>query len=122
MSKMGWSTREPCLSCPYRKDAPAGLWHKDEFKNLLVQDANEMSGAIFGCHKYRNHPEKVQVCGGWLLDQKRRGCPSIQLRLTIITNEEASVALREITDGGHKLYPSIAAMCRANGVSVRRTR
>jgi hypothetical protein len=119
---MKWDTREPCASCPYRKDAPREMWHAEEFKKLLAADANEFGGAMFGCHKFRNHPEQAQVCGGWLLDQKRRGCPSIQLRLVLIHKPEAVKALEEITDGGHRLYASIAAMCRANGIQLRRTR
>jgi hypothetical protein len=94
------------------------MWAREEFENLLAADANEFGGAMFGCHKFRNHPEQAQVCGGWLLDQKRRGCPSIQLRLVLIHKSEAVKAIEEVTDGGHKLYPSIAAMCRANGVKT----
>lgn len=121
-TSMKWDTREPCTSCPYRKDALKKMWAKEEFENLLAADANEFGGAMFGCHKFRNHSEEAQVCGGWLLDQKRRGCPSIRLRLVLIHKPEAVKAIGEVTDGGHKLYPSIAAMCRANGVNPRRTR
>jgi len=114
-TQMGWETREPCASCPYRKDAPLRLWHRSEFENLLRQDANEFGGAIFGCHGTRKLPQQ-QICGGWLLNQKRRNIPSIQLRLSLISSKAAREALRLVSDGGHELYGSIAAMCRANGV------
>jgi uncharacterized protein DUF6283 len=115
--------REPCKSCPYRRDAPLGLWHRSEFENLLAHDANELHGAMFGCHKDRERPpEERRFCVGWLLDQKRRGLPSIQLRLQLrVGGDEALArALDEITDGGNELYPSVRAMCLANGVRLAR--
>lgn len=115
---MKWDTREPCENCPYRKDAKLKLWDPAEFENLLVQDNNAYGGAIFGCHGTAKL-ESPSVCGGWLLDQKRRNLPSIQLRLAVISSDAAAKALEAITDGGHKLYTSIAAMCRANGIRIR---
>ncbi len=117
MSEMAWDTREPCKTCPYRKDVPKGTWHKSEFENLLEQDAQQF-GAAFGCHATRKLPVP-QVCGGWLYDQMRRGVPSLALRLRIIRNPAAVKAIEEISDGGHKMYSSIEAMCRSNGVRVR---
>lgn len=109
--------REPCQSCPYRKDTPTMLWHRSEFENLLRQDANELGGHVFGCHKFRKQPsEEHRYCVGWLLDQQRRGYPSIQLRLSLIKDADLQKAVTQIGDGGHELYPSITAMCRANGV------
>ena len=120
---MKFDTRAPCSSCPYRQDVPAGTWHRDEFVQLLKNDADPHRGAVFGCHKgKRAEPEKMQVCGGWLLDQKKRGIPSIGLRIDMIAKPEAVKALDEITDGGAPVYPSIAAMCRANGVRAKRPR
>lgn len=110
---MKWDTREPCQSCPYRKDARLKFWDEVEFATLLSNDADEFGGAVYGCHQTRKLPEP-SVCGGWLLDQQRRGVPSIQLRLALIHNEGAGQCLSEISDGGHKLYASIKAMVRAN--------
>ena len=110
---MKWDTKSPCGSCPYRKDAPLGLWHPAEFDNLLKQDGNEMQGAAFGCHATIK-AENPSVCAGWLLDQKKRGIPSIQLRLHLMQNSEALQCLEEVNSGGHELYDSIREMVEAN--------
>lgn len=109
-----WDARKPCGDCPYRKDAPLKLWHREEFEKLLASE-NTQFGSIYGCHK-----QNGQGCVGWLLDQLRRNCPSISLRLAAIRDDAPGRSLvacmKEATDGGHKLFPSIEAMCRANGV------
>ena len=110
---MKWDTREPCQSCPYRKDVRTQYWAKEEYEGLLKADAEPVMGAVFGCHQTRKH-EKPSICGGWLLDQKNRGLPSIQLRLSLIRNKEAVDCLDQVSDGGHELYGSIAEMVEAN--------
>jgi uncharacterized protein DUF6283 len=115
--------REPCKSCPYRLDAPAGLWHRTEFENLLAHDADPLHGAMFDCHMGRGQsPEQRQFCVGWLLDQKRRGEPSIQLRLRMRRDPALCEAMHLITDGGHPMYESIEAMAADNGAFRARLR
>lgn len=111
---MRWTTREPCSSCPYRRDAKLALWHPEEFLRLLANDRDQIFGAIYACHGSRESPEGPAICGGWLLDQKRRRAPSIQLRLALIHKPEAVQALNECHDGGHPLYGSILEMVEAN--------
>lgn len=115
---MRWETREPCESCPYRRDAKLEHWDPIEFETLLANNANEMYGPVYGCHGSKKLAEGPTVCGGWLLDQKRRGLPAIQLRLTLMKNPEAVTALEEVNDGGHELYDSIQEMCEDNGVEA----
>lgn len=110
---MKWDTRSPCESCPYRKDAKLELWDKSEFENLLAHDEDTLTGSLFGCHATRKKSE-VSVCAGWLLDQLRRRCPSIQLRLAALLKPEAGQALEEVNDGGLELYESITQMVEAN--------
>lgn len=111
----------PCSSCPYRKDAPLRLWHRSEFENLLAQDADPVNGNMFACHgEAKKDPRKRALCAGWLLDQKKRNVPSIQLRIRLITNCATLAAFERVSSGGTELYSTIKAMCRANG--VRRTR
>lgn len=111
----------PCAKCPYRTDAPLKLWHVSEFENLLRQDADEVGGHIFGCHNDGKKAKAQQrPCVGWLLDQRRRGTPSIQLRVAL-TKPEAAEAYERVHADGLSLYPSIADMAKANGCVVRRT-
>lgn len=112
VQSMGWSTREPCSTCPYRKDAPLGRWHRSEFEAVAASEASQF-GAMFGCHETRKRDP--QVCGGWLVDQARRNVPNLNLRVAAIRNPEVVTALREVGDGGHDLYTA-PEMCRANGV------
>lgn len=108
---MKFDTRTPCGSCPYRIDAPLGLWDEQHFRDLERNDADEIFGAIYGCHATRKRGEP-SVCAGWLLDQIRRGIPSIQMRLALARDRRLD--LEELSDGGHVLYDSIADMVAAN--------
>jgi len=57
----------PCASCPYRKDAPSGLWVEAEYDKLPAYDGEIveqlMQGAIgvFLCHQRDGH-----LCAGWV--------------------------------------------------------
>lgn len=108
----------PCRSCPYRVDVPVKTWHREEFENLLANDADERNGGVFGCHRFRLRPQEAEVCAGWFLDQQRRGFPSIKLRLVLMRLSEQPV----VTDGGCQLYSTMKKMCRANGVCRARLR
>lgn len=108
---------KPCTSCPYRKDAPIGLWDPVEFQNLLRQDADEMGGAVFQCHgEIKKESKDRKLCVGWLLDQRERGVPSIQLRIRLMTSSTALAEFEGASGEGIEIYPSIRAMCLVNGV------
>ena len=106
--------RQPCKSCPYRRDVRLGFWQGIEFKDLLAHDSNQF-GNMFGCHEGNKKPvEDRDFCAGWVLDQKRRGIPNLQFRLAVIQDSKVGTMLNEITDGGHELYDSIREMAEAN--------
>jgi hypothetical protein len=108
---------KPCNNCPYRKDAPTEFWHREEFENLLESDADPLNGGIFACHKGKDRPpEERTVCIGWLLDQKNRNIPSIQLRLKLLRDSELVEITEQATGEGLELYDSIEEMCKANGI------
>jgi hypothetical protein len=112
---MKWDRTVPCPSCPYRRDAPRGLWHRSEFENLLKQDADSLFGGTFRCHEFNKQPkEEHRPCAGWMLDQKKRGVPSIQLRLMLTRNPEAVKCFNKAKPNGVPLFDSIEEMCRAN--------
>jgi hypothetical protein len=54
---------DPCVSCPYRKDIPSGIWRADEYAKILVYDNPTFDQPIktFGCHK-----NDGTICRGWL--------------------------------------------------------
>lgn len=60
--------KTPCLSCPYRKDVPSGVWDKEEYAKLLDYDGsmieqanNPGSRAAFMCHMQNGN-----LCSGWV--------------------------------------------------------
>ena len=108
-----FDTREPCAKCPYRRDAPLALWDREHFTTLVANDRNEFGGAVYGCHATRKLPEP-SVCAGWLLDQIKRGLPSIQLRLALVRAGDVGPVLDAVSDVGHELYDSIGEMVEAN--------
>lgn len=113
---MNWTTKKPCASCPYRKDAPLGFWDKSHFDKLSADDADPLNGAIYQCHGTRKRPEGTDVCAGWLLDQKRRNIPSIQLRLALFRSKQACDLLEAVDPGELELYGSIDEMVDANNL------
>lgn len=121
MSSTGKHPMSPCSTCPYRKDAPRGYWSDEEFRDLLAREATPM-GTLYACHGFakKTHADRG-LCAGWLLDQKRRNVPSIRLRMLLLSDPAAVRAIEEVTDGGVKLFASVEAMCRANGVRSARS-
>ena len=110
---MKFEGKEPCPSCPYRRDAKLEHWHRAEFQRLLHTE-EDVLGTLYACHCTRKDPS---VCVGWLLDQRRRGYPSIMLRLVLVQDDEALRWAEDASDGGHDLYDSVVEMCEANGVT-----
>lgn len=58
--------KAPCKSCPYRQDAPAGMWDASEYEKLPRYDGEtfeqlEGATALFFCHQQDGH-----LCAGWV--------------------------------------------------------
>jgi uncharacterized protein DUF6283 len=106
----------PCENCPYRMDAPRRLWHRSEFEGLLEAERSEF-GRIYACHKQASLPSRERgFCAGWLLDQKNRGIPYLVLRIELSANAVNVAALEAVNADGLKMFRTVKAMCRANGV------
>ena len=52
----------PCATCPYRLDAPSGLWHPSEYAKLSGYDQETpfQPFDVFLCHQVRD-----ALCAGW---------------------------------------------------------
>ncbi len=63
MGERATPRRTPCASCPYRANAPRGLWHEDEYQKLPRYDEPTWAQPteVFLCHQGAG-----QVCAGWL--------------------------------------------------------
>jgi len=55
--------KSPCGSCPYRQDAPSGLWHHSHYAKLIEYDLplDQQPQAVFGCHQ-----QNGKLCAGWV--------------------------------------------------------
>ena len=113
----------PCAHCPFRLDAPRALWAPEEYQQLAAMERSDIGG-LFHCHAPAARPSAERgLCAGWLANQKRRGLPSILLRVLLARDMGARAALEVVHDGGHRLFVSIDALVRANRVlPSKRTR
>ena len=83
--------KDPCPSCPYRLDAPSGLWERDEYEKLIRFDGDVPEQIYAGAfNAFSCHLQTGQLCAGWV------GChgPDNLLALRLL-------ALR------HRLDPSV---------------
>ena len=60
----------PCSACPYRQDAPSGIWAQHEYDKLREYDAptGDQPIATFACHATPDHH-----CHGWAVVHTNRG-------------------------------------------------
>ena len=64
MDKRGFEIDStPCLSCPYRKDVPSGVWEESEYQKLYDYDRDtpQQPHTLFMCHKNNG----TSICRGW---------------------------------------------------------
>ena len=55
--------KKPCVSCPYRKDVPSGVWAREEYEKLPAYDKETWAQPVerFDCHQADGH-----LCAGWV--------------------------------------------------------
>ncbi len=58
----------PCPSCPYRRDAPSGVWAAEEYEKLPDYDGEiiEQIGHPRAARPFYCHSTPDRVCTGWL--------------------------------------------------------
>jgi hypothetical protein len=85
--------KNPCGSCPYRQDAPSGLWHSSEYGKLPQYDLPtvEQPTALFSCHQ-----QDGRLCAGWA------GChdmgQTLAVRVAVISGRLEGDELDELLD------------------------
>jgi predicted component of type VI protein secretion system len=93
---------------------PVGIWDYAEYENLQRAE-QDLLGSTFACHLTAPlPPQERSLCLGWLADQKRRGCPSIRLRVLLARRPELREVLEAVDAEDPDLYSSIEEMCAAN--------
>ena len=58
--------KAPCVSCPYRKDVPSGVWAKNEYDKLPGYDGNIIEQIPHGIALFYCHQQDGKLCAGWL--------------------------------------------------------
>ena len=55
--------KNPCGSCPYRRDVPSGVWDESEYHKLPEFDkpTAEQPPRVFMCHQ-----DNDRLCAGWV--------------------------------------------------------
>jgi hypothetical protein len=73
--------RAPCVTCPYRRDVPSGIWHPSEYAKLPLYDGDMASQAMAGAIGiFLCHQKDGCLCGGWV---KTHGAANLlALRIT----------------------------------------
>lgn len=88
--------KSPCGSCPYRTDAPSGLWHHEHYAKLLEYDKpmQEQPEAAFACHQ-----QNGKLCAGWVAthDMSRNMALRIALVAGWITIDTFKACLNYVT-------------------------
>jgi hypothetical protein len=57
----------PCSSCPYRADAPSGVWAREEYEKLPGYDGEIIDQAQAGrTGPFLCHSHNVRLCSGWV--------------------------------------------------------
>jgi hypothetical protein len=54
----------PCVSCPYRRDTPSGVWEAHEYEKLPAYDEEQMMAQPFGA--FFCHQQDGRLCAGWV--------------------------------------------------------
>lgn len=58
----------PCMSCPYRRDVPSGVWSEDDYAKLRRYDAPtyDQPTGMFQCHQNGADDDQARLCAGWV--------------------------------------------------------
>jgi uncharacterized protein DUF6283 len=89
----------PCGSCPYRRDVPAGLWALEEYQKLIAYDGETFeqigSPGIFLCHQ-----QDGRICAGWAATHNMEETLAIRIAAAEdrLTGEELEATLDYTTD------------------------
>lgn len=87
----------PCISCPYRRDVPSGVWALEEYDKLPEYDGETWAQppSMFFCHQ-----QDGRLCAGWVACHDM--AESFGLRVAVstdrLTPEEYEAVLDYTTD------------------------
>ncbi|MFC0313660.1 DUF6283 family protein [Gordonia phosphorivorans] len=82
----------PCASCPYRQDAPSGVWEASEYETLTGYDAPTYAQPerLFLCHQNDADSDAARLCGGWV------GCHGTELLALRLATADGTLAAEDV--------------------------
>ncbi|MFI8829146.1 DUF6283 family protein [Streptomyces sp. NPDC053431] len=89
---------KPCESCPYRREAPAGIWASEEYEKLRHYDADtpNQPTRVFQCHQADIDSDAGRICAGWA------GCHEgehlLALRLAVVNGHINAATYKTVVD------------------------
>jgi hypothetical protein len=117
MTEVANKLRRSCENCPWRVDAARGYWDPQHFVDIWKSCQDDGTNIML-CHKSNALPEadrKSVPCQGWI---RVMGFSAIGVRLLVM---QGKATLEEVEDrDGPTLFPSFAAMMRANKIRLPR--
>lgn len=108
------SNKNPCSTCPYRKDVPSGVWHYEEYEKLRGYDDNTAL-SVFMCHQ-SSVANVEMACKGWVMVHQN----SVAVRLACMTRQIDHRTCFEPTEV--ELYESGNAAADAGQRHIKRPR
>ena len=109
--------RRPCSNCPWRVDAPRNYWDPQHFVEIWKNCQDDGLNTML-CHKSNALPEEDRgdiPCQGWI---RVMGFDAIGVRLLVMRGH---ATFEEVEDkAGPKLFPTFAAMMKANKIPLPR--
>lgn len=135
--------REPCGTCPYRREVASGVWDEEEYAKLPGYDAETLwqPPAVFVCHLTGRDNNQWRICAGWagchdgehLLALRlavHHGIISAETRDAVIDYvspvplftsgaEAAAHGMRDIDQPGESATRAIRKIVRARSTSFR---
>lgn len=82
----------PCGSCPYRRDVPSGVWHRDEYAKLPSYDDPTYAQPpnLFLCHQTGADDPHARLCAGWV------GCHGSELLALRLAAADGRLNARDV--------------------------
>ena len=73
--------KSPCAACPYRRDAPSGLWAADEYDKLPLYDGATGEQAMRGAFApFYCHHNTGELCAGWVGCHDMGECLAVRMQ------------------------------------------
>lgn len=99
--------KSPCVSCPYRKDVPSGIWAAQEYDKIEQYDKPTFAQprGVFMCHQQDN-----SLCRGWL---DCHGYNLLSVRMACSTGKLSAIEVESALVAG----PSVPVFATAGDAS-----